>query len=1043
MNPESASAGVPGALLVGASAGAHRLQVRSTSRATIARLRKGVITALVAAGLAVLVPDMRGQAQTTNPLPYSGGILVTGNYVVGGVDLTENANPIDANGFSTGTIAMSGVPADADILAAYLFWEAITVASNPSQAAGVKFRGVDVDIDDPLVVKRTSQDLTGSTASCWSSGTPLAMHEFRANVLPLLPLRVDKNGEATGKRIVNNADLVANGFPLHTVKLPVRSGNNLPESAGATLVVVYRDPNPDRAQNPLRKVVMYDGLYIQPGINVAMEQTLQGFYKAAATKSARLTQIVGSGQPNSNDKIAFNGGPIASDPFLGGSASQRGWSNVTYDVSSLMSATTNSPVYGETATTKVFHQPGNGGNDCLAWGAIIFSTTVADQDRDGLPDGLEDSVSGLKDPDGTDLPNLKAMGAGSDQKDFFDEINAMRADPGTKYGSTSAPFSPTTPTITDTAGHHHVPTPEVLKMVGDRYASHGIRPHFDVGDVGAFHALGVVPRPDADWEHDDDYTATVADQYLVGNGVGSNVASLARGGEIIKETACDSGSPGCHFPDYPGTVFWRFGLLFLRDMPVTDDGAELTIDQLTDPTKPDYYDWTASTHTQRTRFNHARANLFHYTLNAHARGTPKSLPCLVDGEPAPYDGEEGQACGTVDPNFTANPDFQALEYHVPSSASGIADLPGGDTLITLGLWDEFVGKPFARAGTWFHELGHNLSLWHSGGAAVWGNKGSNTANYVEPNCKPNYLSSMSYLFQVHGLFNAADQIQLDYSTAQHAALDETGTLNDMPLSPTAAYIPSWFAPAGSALATSQAATAATRYCSGDKFNAASPPASMARVDAPSPSASIDWNGDGVVNATFGQDVNFDGATPGTTLTGFNDWSKVLWDQIGAQGLWPDGGTLEFEGGLLGKVWWPARQGWWSARQGWWSARQVGRTRALAGRRRTRGGWRRSARQVWWPARQVWWPARQGWWSARQIGRSGVVVRPREGNGQGATVRGHRVRHRKRCRLRWSGRVQRRLSPDSGALHAVANWQLQLPRGPAQARQRTGRGVHDR
>ena len=205
------------------------------------------------------------------------------------------------------------------------------------------------------------------------------------------------------------------------------------------------------------------------------------------------------------------------------------------------------------------------------------------------------------------------------------------------------------------------------------------------------------------WENDDDYTATVADQDLVGNGVGSNVASLARGGEIIKETACDSGNPGCHFPDYPGTVFWRFGLLFLRDMPVTDEGAELTIDQLTDPTKPDDYDWTASTHTQRTRFDHARANLFHYTLNAHARGTPKSLPCLVDGEPAPYDGEEGQACGTVDPNLTANPDFQALDNHVPSSASGIADLPGGHTLITLGLWDEFVGKPFARAGTWFHE----------------------------------------------------------------------------------------------------------------------------------------------------------------------------------------------------------------------------------------------------------------------------------------------------------------------------------------------------
>src|SRR5215213_2628509 len=76
---------------------------------------------------------------------------------------------------------------------------------------------------------------------------------------------------------------------------------------------------------------------------------------------------------------------------------------------------------------------------------------------------------------------------------------------------------------------------------------------------------------------------------------------------------------------------------------------------------------------------------------------------------------------------------------------------------------------------------------------------------------------------------------------------------------------------------------------------------MARVDAPSPSAVIDWNGDGVLNATFGQDVNFDGATPGTTLTGFNDWSNIRLDQIGAQGLWPDGGSLEFDGGLLGRA----------------------------------------------------------------------------------------------------------------------------------------------
>ena len=94
----------------------------------------------------------------------------------------------------------------------------------------------------------------------------------------------------------------------------------------------------------------------------------------------------------------------------------------------------------ETATTTVYHQPPNGGYDCLSWGAIVFSTAVADVDGDGLPDKLETTAAGLKDPDGKDLPNLQKMGAGVDMKDLFIEINAMQADAGTSYGSPDAPY---------------------------------------------------------------------------------------------------------------------------------------------------------------------------------------------------------------------------------------------------------------------------------------------------------------------------------------------------------------------------------------------------------------------------------------------------------------------------------------------------------------------------------------------------------------------------------------------------------------------------
>ena len=43
---------------------------------------------------------------------------------------------------------------------------------------------------------------------------------FRADVLRLLPVQMDANGKPTGKRLVNDADLLSNWLPPHTVTLP-------------------------------------------------------------------------------------------------------------------------------------------------------------------------------------------------------------------------------------------------------------------------------------------------------------------------------------------------------------------------------------------------------------------------------------------------------------------------------------------------------------------------------------------------------------------------------------------------------------------------------------------------------------------------------------------------------------------------------------------------------------------------------------------------------------------------------------------------------
>jgi hypothetical protein len=819
-------------------------------------------------------------ASPGDALPYSKGFLLTGNYVAGGVDLTEQTNPIDANGFSTGTIHMSGVPADADIVAAYLYWETITLTASLNQAAGATFRGQPILLNDVAGVKKSSMPLTGSTASCWSSGVPLTLTMFRADVLRWLPIRMDKDNQPTGKRLVNDVDLIAHGLPLHQVKLPERSGNQVPESAGASLVVVYRDP-----AQPLRKIVVYDGVHVQSSLSEVTTQSLQGFYKSSAATSAQITHIVGAGQPNKNERIFFNDGSNTqispADPITGGSSSQRSWSTLTYDVSALMNPGNNSAGgYGETATTQVDHSAG-GGYDCLSWGAIVFSTSVADADGDGLPDGLEDASGGLKDPDGQALPNLNAMGASSAHKDLFVEFNGLWAPAGTSYGGPNAPYNSTTVTLTDPNGHNHMPTPDTLKMIGDAYVAHGITPHFDVGDIATYHApnptndpqkLGVAPH--VDWV--DDYTSTVADAYLVPS-KDSSGNPLARGGEVIKEVACNSAVATCQFPDFPGTVGWKLGLEIYRDQPVGDNGEEISLN----PQDPGYFDWSTGTH--RRRFDRNRFGLFHYVLNAHARGSSKSdLPCVAAGVPGPYDANNGTSC------VMNNPDF-----HVPSSRSGVADLPGGSALITLGLWDDFVGRPFVRASTTFHELGHNLNLWHGGRPAIWGNAhpltGAPTSTYIEPNCGPNYISSMSYLFQVIGLFDNSDNIHFDYSSSDYTgtafgSLDETtALLNVVPPTPT--YIPAWFAPAASPLATALGTPAAKRFCDGSTFNPAAPPAPMARVHAASTLDPIYWSGD-PAQLLAGLNVNFDGTATGspvlsTALLGFNDWANIRLDQIDA------------------------------------------------------------------------------------------------------------------------------------------------------------------
>lgn len=133
--------------------------------------------------------------------------------------------------------------------------------------------------------------------------------------------------------------------------------------------------------------------------------------------------------------------------------------------------------------------------------------------------------------------------------------------------------------------------------------------------------------------------------------------------------------------------------------------------------------------------------------------------------------------------------------------SGQSPAPGVDFIVSLGGWGALLaspdecrqaahftnGTPFQQAGTFMHELGHNLGLHHGGNDDVHG--------------KPNYLSVMNYAFQMRGLiYNNANSATVDYSRTNLTPPLNEDHLNELVGlnggSATAAYGTRWTCPNG-------------------------------------------------------------------------------------------------------------------------------------------------------------------------------------------------------------------------------------------------------
>src|SRR5438477_3383510 len=331
-------------------------------------------------------------AQTTNQLTLANNFFVTGDYVVGGVGLRGLG---DASGFAKGTISIpdslnqpnaTSVPAGADIVAAYLYWE--TVEKSQSASAGkTGFFGA-LNADGTV---RSSYPITGNVLgnpnapSSWSNGGcagsnngATTLRAYRTDVRPYLPLDANGNPQGNGSFQVRLADSGSNG-------------GGTPLTLGATLVIIYRV---NSSTVPLNSIVIYDGAAAPSNSASIMSQTMQGFYQSSIPSPiAKLTHIVGDGQANKSQSVTLN---TANLPFLYPNHANvafpgiynGSWDNPTWSSQSLTLPAGAVPAYASSVVSTVV--PSGSGSGCVDWGAVIFSTTVQDQDNDGLLDVWED-----------------------------------------------------------------------------------------------------------------------------------------------------------------------------------------------------------------------------------------------------------------------------------------------------------------------------------------------------------------------------------------------------------------------------------------------------------------------------------------------------------------------------------------------------------------------------------------------------------------------------------------------------------------------------
>jgi hypothetical protein len=881
-------------------------------------------------------------ACTPTSLCLDNNYFVTGDYVVGGAIL----NGPFVNGLATGTVTVpdplqpnsTGVPAGADIVAAFLYWA--TVEGNQSLLQGQNgvFNGYPITA---TVLGNQNAPTSWSPGGCSGNAQgSKTIRGYRADVRPFLPL------DANGKIQTPNA-LTPGIYQVGVADSGKNNGNGAPITLGATLVIIYRVLSP---AVPLNSIVLYDGAAAPSNASSTLSQPMVGFYQAglptltSPSPLAKITHIVGNGQTGKSEIVSFNGVTLpplyAANPTVPFPGIYNGsWDNVTWTGD-------NSPIntlvhVGDFAeTTSVAPTPTNG--NCVDWGAIIFSTTVQENDNDGLlavwktNQGYIDAKNGQW---------ISLPGATIGQKDLFVEIDYL-----SNLDRSASNYA-----------HSHLPKRAALDMVGDalKHQNPSVNVHFDLGPGIYQGDPYVIPYP----------TPPPLQGATVFPGAGGNAISE---GLLV----CTDSTTFCAFPGSPA-IGWKGGFTVVKNTPTSVNG-NLPLGNF-QPGRKDSYHYVLFGHvlgSPRTYWSAAAQapNLAGSGLttlvsivvsgavnSGPGTGTitlktpqlllkPGDVGCTdsncnritVEGALQPQNAAlnatykmvgspssvfdintntftttvsistVGVASGTYD--FFSEPQL-GVTYGGPTTASGHSDLGGADTAEMFGGWPgddapgcqadpsiplnsgqtycvNQVGTITAEAGTLMHEMGHTLTLTHGGqffpneaGAIQSGPLAGQYTNVpsVVPsyglNCNPAFLSSMNYLFQIRGFPDGG----IGYSGQTLPDLSESGLSemlgigSDRFTGSPASHFTRWYAPPN-AVDTKLQNTTGTRFasihCDGSPIGPNEPPA--VRVDGSSFSTFIDWNNDLIVPDAVGwQDVNFNGSTSLSPDPAFPGFNDLL------------------------------------------------------------------------------------------------------------------------------------------------------------------------